>query len=102
MVEITMDSFVETLERLREYLYQGEKSESAWRLFLGLVSQQRIDLSAGPLDVLKTFFHHAEIVEKDEYEKKYPEYSKVMTWDEFIGNECLVGNDESAIVEIGE
>jgi len=102
MVEITMESFIEALECIRECLYQGEGSESAWRLFLGLISSEQVDMSSGPLDVLKLFFHHSEIVDRDDFERKYPKYSAIMTWDEFISNECVAGNEESAIVSIGD
>ena len=98
MVEVTMDGFLDTLNQLRD---RFECSESVWSLFIHMVTNEMIDLSVGPADVLHMFKRDAEVVEKKDFERKFPKYSKIMTWEEFVENECLCGNDEAAVVGLG-
>jgi len=96
-VEITMDSFIEALENLRDKFFTG--SDAAWDLFIDLVRENdRLNLYEGPVSVLREFSNDMETIERDVYEIEYPKYSKIMSWDEFVQNECLGGNDEVAIL----
>ena len=98
MVEVTMDGFLDTLNQLRDRFGYGEP---VWNLFIHMVTNEMIDLSVGPADVLYMFKRDAEVVEKKDFERKFPKYSKIMTWEEFVENECLCGNDEAAVVGLG-
>ena len=104
-VEISMDGFVETLEALRddnEFRFGDEDStNAAWDLFIEMVKGESLNLSGGPKSVLHDFQYYAEVVPAKDYEKKYPRYAKIMSWDEFLRNECLCGNDEVAVLNIG-
>lgn len=97
MVEITMDGFLDTLNQLRGHFEYGA---SVWDLFISMVVNDQLDLSGGPSDVLYGFKRDAEILDRKDFERKYPKYSKIMTWEEFIENECICGNDEAAVVRI--
>lgn len=97
MVEITIDGFLDTMLLLRDRI---EMSESEWDLLVYVVQNEMTDLSGGPRKVMEDFKSDAVIVEEKDFEKLYPKYSKVMTWDEFVSNECLYGNEKAAVVEI--
>lgn len=49
---------------------------------------------------MEDFKSYAVVFEEKDFEKRYPKYSKVMTWDEFVSNECVCGNEKAAVVEI--
>ena len=97
MVEITMDGFIDTMWLLRDRI---EMSESEWDLLVYVVQNEMTDLSGGPRKVMEDFNSDAVVVEKKDFEKRYPKYSKVMTWDEFVSNECVCGNENAAVVEM--
>lgn len=103
-VEISIDRFVETLEALRddnEFSFGDEDStNAAWDLFIEMVKGGELDLSGGPMSVLHDFQYYAEVVPAKQFNEKYPMYSKIMTWDEFVSNECVCGNENAAVVEI--
>ena len=98
-VEISMEGFVETLEALRDD--NEDSTNAAWDLFIEMVKGESLNLCGGPKAVLEDFQYHAEVVPAKDYEKKYPRYAKIMSWDEFVRNECLCGNDEVAVLNIG-
>ena len=104
-VEISMDGFVETLEALRddnEFRFVDEDStNAAWDLFIDMVKGESLNLSGGPKAVLHDFQYHAEVVPAKQFKEKYPKCAKIMSWDEFVQNECLCGNDEVAVLKIG-
>lgn len=95
MVEISREGFFDTLEALRDR-YSG--SDDAFELLVEMVDIGAIDMSSGPLSAVDSFDSFTE-VRPDQYEKLYPKYSKVMTWEEFVSNECLAGNDKCAILD---
>ena len=97
MVEITIDGFLDTMLLLRDRI---EMSESEWDLLVYIVQKEMTDLSGGPRKVMEDFKSDAVIVEEKDFDKLYPKYSKVMTWDEFVSNECVYGNEKAAVVEI--
>jgi len=97
MVEITMDGFIDTMLLLRDRIGM---SESEWDLLVYMVQNEMTDLSGGPRKVMEDFKSYAVVVEEKDFEKRYPKYSKVMTWDEFVSNECVYGNEKAAVVEI--
>lgn len=97
MVEITMDGFLDTMWLLRDRI---EMSESEWDLLVYMVQKEMVDLSGGPRKVMEDFKSYAVVFEEKDFEKRYPKYSKVMTWDEFVSNECVCGNEKAAVVEI--
>ena len=97
MVEITMDGFIDTMWLLRDRI---EMSESEWDLLVYVVQNEMTDLSGGPRKVMEDFKSYAVVVEKKDFEELYPKYSKVMTWDEFVSNECLCGNENAAVLEM--
>ena len=97
MVEITMDGFIDTMWLLRDRI---EMSESEWDLLVYVVQNEMTDLSGGPRKVMEDFKSYAVVVDKKDFEKRYPKYSKVMTWDEFVSNECVCGNENAAVLEI--
>lgn len=102
-VEISIDGFVDTLEALRddEFRFGDEDSTNAtWDLFIEMVKGESLNLSGGPKSVLHDFQYNAEVVLANDYEKKYPMYAKIMSWEEFVRNECLCGNDEVAVLNI--
>ena len=103
-VEISMEGFVETLEALRddEFSFGDEDStNAAWDLFIEMVKEESLNLSGGPKSVLHDFQYYAEVVTAKQFNEKYPKYAKIMSWDEFVRNECLCGNDEVAVLKIG-
>lgn len=95
MVEISREGFFDTLEALRDR-YSG--SDDAFELLVEMVDLGFIDMTPGPLSVVDSFDSFT-VVRSDRYEKLYPKYSKVMTWGEFVCNECIVGNDKCAILD---
>lgn len=97
MVDITMDGFLDTMLLLRDRI---EMSDIEWDLLVYVVQNEMTDLSGGPRKVMEDFNSDAVIIEEKDFEKLYPKYSKVMTWDEFVSNECLYGNEKAAVVEI--
>lgn len=102
-VEISMDGFVETLEALRddnEFRFGGVYStNAAWDLFIEMVKGESLNLSGGPKAVLDDFQYNAEVVSAMDYRKRYPRYADIMSWDEFVRNECLCGNDKVAVLD---
>ena len=100
MVEITMDGFVETLQEI----VNGKSLDDdgfdfyAADLMFDMVRNGMLDLSGGPLAVYNGFANNADIVYRDDFEEKYPKYAEVMTWDEFVANECMYGNDAAAVI----
>ena len=97
MVEITMDGVLDTMWLLRDSI---EMSESEWDLLVYMVQNEMADLSGGPRKVMEDFKSYAVVVEEKDFEKRYPKYSKIMTWDEFVSNECVCGNENAAVVEM--
>lgn len=105
-VEITFEGYLETLEHLTYddlvTAFRGERGDDAWNLLVLMVRRGYLDLSKGPLAVIREFSDNAEIVYEDEFEEEYPKYSSVMTWDEFVGNECICGDESAAVLSMGE
>lgn len=97
MVEITKDGFIDTMLLIRDRI---GLSESEWDLLVCMVQDETIDMSGGPRKVMEDFKSYAVVVEEKDFEKRYPKYSNIMTWDEFVSNECVFGNEEAAVVEI--
>jgi hypothetical protein len=97
IVEITMDGFIDTMLLLRDRI---EMSESEWDLLVYMVQNEMVDLSRGPRKVMEDFNSYAVVVEAEDFENKYPKYSSIMTWDEFVSNECVCGNENAAVVKI--
>lgn len=105
-VEITFEGYMETLEHLKYddlvTAFSGYRGDDAWDLFVIMVRRGDLDLSRGPLAVIREFSDNAEIVYEDDFADKYPKYSSVMTWDEFVRNECICGDDSAAVLSMGE
>ena len=103
-VEISMDGFVETLEALRddnEFRFGDEDSTNAvWDLFIEMVKGDYLNLFGGPKAVLDDFQYNADFVMAEDYDKKYPKYANIMSWSEFVRNECIFGNDDIAVLDI--
>lgn len=105
-VEITFEGYMETLEHLKYddlvTAFSGYRGYDAWDLFVLMVRHGDLDLSKGPLAVIREFSDNAEIVYEDDFADKYPKYSSVMTWDEFVRNECICGDESAAVLSMGE
>lgn len=106
MVEVTFDGYMETLEHLRHddlaKVFRGSRGDLAWNLFVGMVGRGEIDLAQGPLAAIRHFSDNAQIVYADFFERDYPKYSEIMTWHEFVRNECIFGDDEAAVLSMGD
>ena len=99
MIEITIDGFIETLQEIvngRSFNDDGFDFYAADIMF-DMVKNGMLDLSGGPLAVYNDFAENADIVYKDDFAEKYPKYAEIMTWDEFVSNECVYGNDACAV-----
>lgn len=105
-VEVSFDGYMETLEHLRHddlvTAFNGERVDSAWNLFIGMVGRGELGLSAGPLAVIRDFSDNAEIVYAEDFEERYPKYAAIMTWDEFVENECICGDEDAAVLSMGD
>jgi len=102
MVEITMEGFIDTLQEIvnsRSFCDDGFDFYAAGIMF-DMVRNGMLDLSGGPLAVYNYFANNADIVYRDDFEEKYPKYAEIMTWDEFVSNECVYGNDACAVREM--
>lgn len=99
MVEITMEGFVDTLQEIvnSRSFCDDDFDYYAADIMFEMVRNGMLDLSGGPLAVYNDFANNADIVYRDDFEEKYPKYAEIMTWDEFVSNECMYGNDACAV-----
>lgn len=98
-IEVTLDGYIDTLDHLQR-LGAYEMPEDIYELFIQLVKQEYMRTEKGPYVVLEDFATGAETVRREDFEKKYPMYAKEFTWEEFVENECVIGNDKVAVVSI--
>jgi len=98
-IEVTLDGYIDTLNHFRNFgVY--EMCDDVWDLFIHMVKEGRLCTEKGPYAVLEDFATGATIVDRTHFEKRYPLYAKAFTWEEFIENECEIGNENVAIVSI--
>lgn len=104
MVEITMDGFVDTLRDIVNSRSYGDEDFDCYAadIMFDMVRNGMLDLSGGPLAVYNYFADNAEIVYIDDFEEKFPKYAEIMSWDEFVKNECIFGNENAAVLSMGE
>ena len=100
MVEITMDGFVESLQEIVNGKAFGNDGFDYYAadLMFDMVRNGMLDLSGGPLAVYNDFADNAEVVYREDFEEKYPKCAEIISWDEFVANECLYGNDAAAVI----
>ena len=55
--------------------------------------------SIGIEDYDVEMFDGMDVVTRDMYEEKFPIYSSIFSWDEFVENECRWGDDRIAVKE---
>lgn len=98
-IEVELDGFIDTLDHLQR-LGAYEMPGDIYELFIQLVKREYLRTEKGPYCVLEDFATGAETVLREDFARKYPIYAKTFTWEEFVENECVIGNDKVAVVSI--
>ena len=91
-VQVDIDRFMDDLWKLAD----GDRDQI--QLMEDMVREGFINTYGGCLGVIREFYNF-EVVRKCDFEKKFPKYAKIMTWDEFRANESFFSNDNYAVLE---
>ena len=94
LVQVDIDRFIDDLWKLADDEYDYDQIQ----LMEDMVREGFINTCDGCLGVISQF-SNLDIVRKCDFKKKFPEYAKVMTWDEFRYNEGFYSNDNYAVLE---
>ena len=100
MLSVTIDGFVDTMTYIRNDEYGKDLDEEEWDMMIGMLKAGLLDPSVGPLGVIRDFEENAVVVKEDLYEELYPKYSSIMTWEEFVENECIWSGDGCALLRM--
>lgn len=94
LVQVDIDRFIDDLWKLADGEYEFDQVQ----IMEDMVREGFINTYDGCLGVISEFSNF-DVVRKDEFERKFPKYAKVMTWDEFRYNEGFYSNDKYAVLE---
>lgn len=94
VVEVSLESFIEDLWAMGDDDHEfGELTACEEMVRVGM-----LPTCGGVGGVLK-MFDDMDVVTRDMYEEKFPIYSSIFSWDEFVDNECRWGDDHIAVRE---
>lgn len=99
MVEVALDGFLDTLDFLKDDFFRG--SDAEWEVIMDAIRDrpERWNLMQGPLEFVKAVHADTTVVLRKNFETEYPTYAEIMTWDEFVENECMYANEKGAVLE---
>lgn len=94
MVEVSLESFIEDLWTMGD----GDHEFGELTACEEMVRSGALPTYGGIGGVLE-MFDSMDVVKRDMYEEKYPIYSSIFSWHEFVANECRWGDGRIAVVE---
>lgn len=93
-VEVDLESFIEDLWKMADDDFDYDEVQ----LMEDLVRNDIIGTYSGVTGVINAF-NDMEVVRREDFEDKFPKYSKVMTWEEFCLNECIYSHGDVAVMD---
>lgn len=94
MVEVSLESFIEDLWAVGDGDHEfGELTACEEMVRVGMLP------TCGGIGGVLEMFDNMDVVTRDMYEERFPIYSTIFSWDEFVENECRWGNDRIAVVD---
>ena len=94
MVQVDLEKFIEDLWKMADDDYEYDKVQ----LMEDLVRNGLVGTEDGCIGVISVF-DNLTVVCEDDFEDGYPKYAKVMTWDEFVENECFFYNGKYGVMD---